>query len=94
MLSADWTRALLQTLWQEQAQEELHADMHALYFGNTLAAIDFGLSDGVTFHSWMVAYNNELQHLAPGIQLLEELIDGAGELGYNRIDLGETEPPS
>lgn len=87
VLSTDWTRALLQTLWQEQG--ELHADMHALYFGDTLAAIDFGLSDGVTFHSWMVAYNNELQHLAPGIQLLEELIDGAGELGYNRIDLGE-----
>lgn len=63
--------------------------MHALYFGDQLTSVDFGLTDGSTFHSWMVAYNSELQHLAPGIQLLEELIDQSGALGYTRIDLGE-----
>ncbi len=89
VLSVDWTQALLRQLWQRDGDASLRADMHALYFGDTLAAIDMGLTDGTTFHSWMVAYNNECQHLAPGIQLLEGLIDEARKLGYDRIDLGE-----
>ena len=89
VLSAEWTLSLLETLWAQTPDDGLWADMHALYFGDQLAAVDFGLTDGTIFHSWMVAYNSELQHLAPGIQLLEELIDHSAELGYTRIDLGE-----
>jgi len=63
--------------------------MHALYFGNRLAAIDLGLSDGDVFHSWMVAYDDELSEYAPGIQLLEGLIDATPDTGYKRIDMGE-----
>ncbi len=86
VLSAGWTLALLQNLWQSQTQ--LRCDMHALYFGDSLAAIDLGLSDGPTFHSWIVAYNSAFHHYAPGIQLLEGLMDAADHLGYKRIDLG------
>lgn len=89
VLSTDWTQALLEQLWAGNKDADLRAEMQVLYFGDELAAIDLGLTDGVTFHSWIVAYNSELQHLAPGIQLLEELIDAAGDLGYARIDLGE-----
>ena len=89
VLSAGWTLDMLRHLWQAGQGTGLRADMHALYFGDELAAIDLGLSDGTTFHSWMVAYNNEFYQLAPGIQLLEALIDEAGALGYERIDLGE-----
>ena len=89
VLSAGWTLDMLRELWQAGEGAGLRADMHALYFGDELAAIDLGLSDGTTFHSWMVAYNNEFYQLAPGIQLLEALIDEAGALGYVRIDLGE-----
>ena len=88
VLSVDWTRTLLEKLWQRASNAELRADMHCMYFGDQLAAIDLGLSDGTTFHSWMVAYNNEFYNLAPGIQLLEALIDKAQNLGYARIDLG------
>ena len=89
VLSAGWTMDMLQELWQRGKDAGLRADMHALYFGDTLAAIDLGLSDGTTFHSWMVAYNNEFHQLAPGIQLLEALVDEGEALGYARIDLGE-----
>jgi CelD/BcsL family acetyltransferase involved in cellulose biosynthesis len=89
VLSADWTMSLLEELWSRDNMSDLRADMHALYFGDRLAAIDLGLTDGTVFHSWMVAYDNDLQHLAPGIQLLEGLIDAGQELGYTRIDLGE-----
>jgi len=91
VLSVEWTRQLLKTLWDNQDGEKmngLRCDMHALYFGETLAAVDLGLSDGQVFHSWIVAYNNEVQNLGPGIQLLEALIDACPELGYERLDLG------
>lgn len=87
VLSAQWTMQLLTRLWQRKT-EGLRCDMQALYFGDRLAAIDLGLSDGDIFHSWIVAYDGELHSYAPGIQLLEGLIDAAAELGYKRIDLG------
>ena len=89
VLSCGWTLELLKALWANKGKGSLRADMHALYFGDELAAIDFGLTDGTTFHSWMVAYDNGVHQLAPGIQLLEALIDEAADLGYARIDLGE-----
>lgn len=87
VLSADWTLQLLEQLWSRK-EGELRCDMQALYFGDRLAAIDLGLSDGETFHSWIVAYDGELHSYAPGIQLLEGLIDASSALGYKRIDLG------
>lgn len=89
VLGAGWTSALLKILWERGKNAALRADMHCMYFGDQLAAVDLGLSDGTTFHSWMVAYNNEFYNLAPGIQLLEALVDEAANLGYKRIDLGE-----
>jgi len=89
VLSADWTQALIRSLWERGTKAELRCDMHALYFGDRLAAIDLGLSDGDVFHSWMVAYNDEFSGYAPGIQLLEGLIDATPETGYARIDMGE-----
>lgn len=86
VLSAAWTMELLTQLWQRESG--LKCDMQALYFGDRLAAIDLGLSDGKTFHSWIVAYDGELHSYAPGIQLLEGLIDASETLGYARIDLG------
>lgn len=89
VLSADWTQALIRTLWERGPKAGLRCDMHALYFGNELAAIDLGLTDGDVFHSWMVAYNDDFSEYAPGIQLLEGLIDATPETGYRRIDMGE-----
>ena len=89
VLSADWTQALIRRLWERGAKAGLRCDMHALYFGDRLAAIDLGLSDGHVFHSWMVAYDDDLSEYAPGIQLLEGLIDATPETGYRRIDMGE-----
>lgn len=89
VLSAEWTQGLIRTLWERGANAKLRCDMHALYFGDRLAAVDLGLSDGDVFHSWMVAYDDELSEFGPGIQLLEALIDATPETGYKRIDMGE-----
>lgn len=87
VLSAEWTRGLLETLMARR-QENLRADMHSLYFGDRLAAIDLGLTDGSTYHSWITAYDPDLRNVSPGMQLLEQIISGAQECGYRALDLG------
>lgn len=87
VLSAGWTLSLLERLF-EAPENALRCEMHALYFGDKLAAVDLGITDGATYHSWIVAYDSEFSTLSPGIQLLEGLIDEAAALGYKRIDLG------
>ena len=87
VLSAGWTRELLERLWNAP-ENELRCELHALYFGEQLAAVDFGMTDGPTYHSWIVAYDNQFAAYSPGIQLLEGLIDEAKALGYSKIDLG------
>lgn len=80
--------ALLRDLWARGTDAELRADMHALYFGDRLAACDLGLTDGKVYHSWIVSYDAELHAFAPGFQLIEGIIDDVASLGYRVIDLG------
>ncbi len=86
VLSANWTSGLLKQLWNKT--DGLRCDLHVLYFGDEVAAMDLGLTDGDVFHSWIVAYNPQFHIYSPGNQLLEALIDEASNLGYDRIDLG------
>ena len=88
VLANPGTSGLLRTLWERGPEAELRADLHALYFGDRLAACDLGLTDGHVFHSWIVGYDPELLTYGPGIQLLEGLIDQASDIGYGVIDLG------
>ncbi len=87
VLSIGWTEDLLHRLFAAQSPQ-LRCEMHVLYFDGRMAAADMGLTDGVTFHSWMVGYDADFQIYSPGSQLLEQLIDAAPELGYKTIDLG------
>jgi len=43
VLSAEWTQSLIRSLWERGRKADLRCDMHALYFGDRLAAIDLGL---------------------------------------------------
>ena len=85
VLSTGWAETLLRELWQKD-KTGLRAEMHAMYIGDELAAVDLGLTDGEVFHSWMVGYHDDFHHLAPGIQLLESLIDAGGRsLGISAL---------
>ena len=88
VLSVDWTMELLKNLWARGPQTELRCDLHVMTVDGKPAAMDLGLSDGATFHSWIVGYDNALHTLSPGMQLLEMLINEAPDLGYENIDLG------
>jgi CelD/BcsL family acetyltransferase involved in cellulose biosynthesis len=88
VLANDGTAGMLRDLWERGPNAPLRADMHVLYFGDRIAACDLGLTDGHVFHSWIVGYDPNLLTYAPGIQLLESLIDAAPDIGYRVIDLG------
>ena len=88
VLASPGNSGLLRALWERGPATALRADLHVLYFGDRMAAADLGLTDGHVFHSWIVGYDPDLLSYAPGIQLLECLIDAAPTLGYRTIDLG------
>ncbi len=88
VLGVDWTRRLLRQLWEAGPNAALRCDLHVMMVGGKPAAMDLGLTDGITFHSWMVGYDNALHNLSPGMQLLEALVTEAPKLGYENIDLG------
>ncbi len=88
IFGTDWTSRLLYSLWERPMSAELRLDMHALYIGDRLAAIDTGLTDGITYHSWIVAYDPTLGIYSPGARLLNAILDKSDDLGYERLDLG------
>lgn len=88
ILKADWTQSLLKGLWERPENADLRLDMHALYIGDRLAAIDTGLTDGTTYHSWIVAYDHTLRSFSPGARLFKAILDKSDDLGYERLDLG------
>ncbi len=65
--------------------------MASLYFGERLAAVEMGLFAGGTYHSWIPAYDARFASVSPGLLLLEGIIQRAGEMGIDRIDLGKGE---
>lgn len=88
VLGVQWTAALLRNLLLDAANSPLRLDLHTLSFGERVAAIDTGLSDGQTYHRWIIAYDPELRQYSPGSQMLTALIDGEGAPTYRRIDHG------
>jgi len=88
IFGADWTLPLLKNFWDRPDNADLRLDMHALYIGDRLAAIDTGLTDGQTYHSWIVAYDPTLGGYSPGARLFNAILDKSDDLGYERLDLG------
>ncbi len=88
VLGVNWTSALLRQLWEAGPKAELRCDLHVMSINGQPAAMDLGLTDGTTFHSWIVGYDDHFHSLSPGMQLLESLVDQAHVLGYENIDLG------
>lgn len=87
VLSAGWTEALLRNLFARRAPD-IRCELHVLYIGETVAAADLGLTDGKTFHSWIVGYDEQFHKYSPGSLLLEQFIDVSVEMGYSKLDLG------
>lgn len=83
---------LLQRLATSRASE-CRGVLSSLWFGETWAAMHFGLLSGETLHYWLPVYNSALTSLAPGRLLLRNVILNASAAGIKVIDrgVGETQ---
>lgn len=63
--------------------------LSALYAGEKLLAVHFGIRSRSVLHWWFPAYNPELASYAPGILLLLAMAERGAELGIAKIDLGK-----
>lgn len=83
----DWVQSVLDELRQREGAE-FSGLTAALWFGDRLAAVEFGLVGGDIYHSWFPAYDPELSRYSPGLLLLHGLFEQAPARGLTRIDLG------
>jgi CelD/BcsL family acetyltransferase involved in cellulose biosynthesis len=83
-----WVRDLLEKLLQSHS-EDFAAVLSALYAGDTIASIHFGMRSRAVLHGWFPAYNVELARYSPGMLHWQETIKAAPAMGIKRIDLGE-----
>ena len=67
--------------------------LSALFAGDRLAAVHFGIRSREVLHWWITTYNQELKAYSPGALLLVRVIEEAARLGIQRIDLGKGAEP-
>jgi CelD/BcsL family acetyltransferase involved in cellulose biosynthesis len=83
-------RELLETL-SHVREPDCSPIVSTLAFGDTWAAIHFGLRAGRTLHYWFPVYNPALASYAPGRLLLHQIISNADQGGIEVIDRGTGE---
>lgn len=83
----DWVQQVLDNLRKREGQE-FSGLTASLWFGDRLAAVEFGLVGADIYHSWFPAYDPELAKYSPGLLLLHGLFEQAHTRGLQRIDLG------
>ena len=83
--------------WIRQVVEELSASrasgcagvLSALYAGERLIALDFGLASVTILVDWFPAYDRDAGKYSPGLQLALLMAEAAASAGIHHIDLGK-----
>ena len=86
-LRQDWTRALLQRLFNRQ-EGEFRGLMITLYAGERLVAGHFGVRQGEWYHPWIAAMDPALEAYGPGFVHQWSAIEAMSALGLSTYDLG------
>ncbi|MBI3466082.1 MAG: GNAT family N-acetyltransferase [Planctomycetes bacterium] len=87
-LGPEWVVELLKRL-VALSEDAFRGMLSALYIGDHLAAVHFGLRSHGVLHSWVTTYDVSLSKYSPGLILLLEFAKSAQSLGIRRIDLGK-----
>ncbi len=90
VFSFSWTVALLERLLACQT-ESFSGRLSALYAGDHLIALHFGMQTQTVLHFWFPVYDTQFEKYSPGLVLLLEIIADAAARGMRRIDLGKGE---
>jgi CelD/BcsL family acetyltransferase involved in cellulose biosynthesis len=81
-----WVRDLLDKLMEYDSLDFSPA-VSALYAGDTIASIHYGMRSRTLLHGWFPAYNVALARYSPGMLHWLETIRSAKSAGIHRIDL-------
>lgn len=88
---------VLQTPWLTELLEKLRRIetpqftglLSALYAGDKLVAVHFGLASAASLHVWFPAFNREYGRYSPGLILLVEMAKATAARGIRRMDFGK-----
>ena len=86
-LAPDWTRGLMQVLFQRR-DGDFQGLMVNLYAGGRLVAGHFGVRLGGVYHPWIASTDPELAAWSPGQLFLLRAIAAMPDLGLRTYDLG------
>ena len=70
-------------------QSEDFSALLSLYFGDRLAAVQFGVRSRGVLHGTIFGYDPTFSKYSPGMVLLARICQESGTLGINRFDLGK-----
>ena len=87
ILSVDWAREMLYRFWQD-TQHECRGLLTALYAGDHVVAIHYGLLEGNWLHYWFPVFDPKYHQYSPGTALFLEIARKNKELGLSKIDMG------
>ncbi|HVS53818.1 MAG TPA: GNAT family N-acetyltransferase [Opitutaceae bacterium] len=88
VLQPSWTRELLERLFEDRA-DGAPGILSALWAGDTLLAVHFGMRERGVWHYWFPAYDPQWARYGPGLLLLDEITRAAAAHGIGYIDLGK-----
>lgn len=83
-----WVMTLLERIRDSQ-DGAFSGILSALYFGDRLAAVHFGMRSRNVLHYWFPAYDTDLARYSPGLICLLEMAREGALTGILRIDLGK-----
>lgn len=90
VMAEDWTRALLERLWQTHASSAgFNGALSSLFAGDTLVAAHLGMRSATVWHWWFPAYDPVHSAFSPGAQILLMCAGAAADAGLATLDLGK-----
>jgi CelD/BcsL family acetyltransferase involved in cellulose biosynthesis len=87
VLGVPWIKNCLLELYHSQ-DPDFRGEITCLYFGEHLAALEFGLRAGDAMHSWFPAFDRNYAQVSPGILLMDGMIEACAQRGITKVDLG------
>ena len=85
---SDWAHPALEIM-RTTRTSAFAGMLSALYAGERLMAVHFGIRSRGVLHWWFPAYDPGLSNYAPGIQLMLNMAEHCAESGVAKIDLGK-----
>lgn len=87
VLGVTWIQDCLRDLYHSR-DPDFRGEITCLYFGEHLAALEFGLRAGTVMHSWFPAFDRTYAQVSPGILLMDGMIELCARQGITKVDLG------